>query len=834
VRGTGAVWTLAGTGLWTHKARLTLSALAVVLGVAFIAGTLLLTDSLSAGIAALAPQRASATVRAATTLQGEARPALPADLPARLRHLDGVRAAAGKVIGGVQLRPERGDVAGPSLGLSWPEDARLSPLQLVAGQPPRGGEAAVSAGFARSGQVGVGDAVEVATSQGTTDLRISGIVRVNGSDGAGPASVAVFDLATARKLLGVPGYSLVDVLADPGALTPARLAGLGVAGRVELVGPGRAVQDDSAGVSGLLATMAGILRGFGALALAVGSFLIFNTLSMLAALRTREFGLLRIVGATPRQVGLLVVCEAVVIGAGASLLGAIAGVGAAAGLLAWLAHKDLLPAGLALHPGTLSVAVAAGTGAAVAASLPAALRASRVPPLRMLHHGATAAARPRLLAAGAAASAAAGAALVLGGLLTANGALDLAGAGLCLAGATLGLPVVVRGLQGPLRAAGRRLGISVRLGAENATRNQRRTAATVAALMVGLAAVVAAATYTRSWQAATSAALTGSVHADLVVYHASAVGQESTFNPQAAAELRTVPGIRQVVEVRTGRARVEGAETTLDAVDPSVIGQVLRLRLRAGGLADLQGGSVLVSAGQARRHAWQAGDTVAIELPRGGRARYRVAGVYDDTPLLADYLVHLDTYSAGYARQRTVAAYLLTGPDLNLQATKGSGSVWSVLGRYQNLGASPLADYTANLRQEAEFRSALLQGLLWFVTLIALLGIANTQALSLVERRRELGLLRAIGMQRHQVTRMIRAETLVVGLLGTALGLLVGLAAAWLAVRTLSGFPSAGLVVPAGGLLGSALVAVLASLLAARMTARHATRINLLRAIALE
>jgi putative ABC transport system permease protein len=837
VKGTAAVWTLAGRGLWAHKARLTLSVLAVVLGVAFIAGTLLLTDSLSAGIAALAPGRASATVRAATTLEDEARPALPADLPARLRRLDGVRAAAGKVLGGVQLRPERGNVTGPSLGLSWPEDAALSPLELVTGHPPRSGEAAVSAGFARSGQVGLGDAVEVATSQGSANLRISGIVRVNGSDGAGPASVAVFDLATARKLLGVPGYSLVDVLArpGPGALTPARLAGLGAARPVELVDPERAVRDDSAGVSGFLATMAGILRGFGALALAVGSFLVFNTLSMLAALRTREFGLLRVVGATPRQVGLLVVSEAAIIGAGASLLGVTVGAGAAAGLLAWLASKDLLPPGLALHPGTLALAMAAGTGVAVAASLPAALRAGRVPPLRTLHDGAIASSRPLLPVAGAAAAAAAGAALVLGGLSTANGALVVSGAGLCLAGTALMLPVAVRRLDGPLRAVGRRLGITVRLGAENATRNHRRTAATVAALMVALATVVAAATYTRSWQAATSAALTGSVHADLVAYHASAVGQESTFDPQAAAALRTVPGVRRVVEVRTGRARVEGAETTLDAVDPAVIGQVLRLRLRSGSLADLVDGTVLVSAGQARRHAWHAGDTVTIELPRTGPASYRVAGVYDDTPLLAGYLLHLDTYAAGYARQRTLAAYLLTDPDRKLQDPGlGSSPIRRVLGRYQNLGALTLADYTANLRENAESRSTLLQGLLWFVTLIALLGIANTQALSLIERRRELGLLRAVGMQRHQVTRMIRAETLVVGLLGTALGLLIGLAAAWLAVRALSGFPTGGLVVPAGGLLGSALVAVLASLLAARMTARHATRINVLRAIALE
>jgi putative ABC transport system permease protein len=832
VNGSGAVWTMAGKGLRAHKARLTLSVLAVVLGVAFISGTLLLTDSLTAGVANLAPRRATATVRAATTLEGEARPALPADLPARLRRLEGVRAAAGKVLGGVQLKPVTGSVRGPSLGLSWPEDPALSPLELVAGQPPRGGdEAAVSAGFARSDHVAVGDAVQVATGQGTTELRVSGIVRVNGTDGAGPASLVVLDLATARELLGVPGYSSVDVLAATGALAPARLAGLG-ADRVESVDPGSAVRDDSAGVSAFLQTVAGILRGFGALALAIGSFLIFNTLSMLAALRTREFGLLRVVGATPRQLGLLVVSEAAIVGAGASLLGVAVGVGAAAGLLAWLASKDVLPPGLALRPGTLAFAAAAGTVVAVAASLPAALRAGRTTPLRTLHDGAVASSRP--LPPAAVAAAAAGGALLLRGIWTARPVPTVAGAGLCLVGAVLGLPAVVRWLAGPLRAIGRRLGISVRLGAENATRNHRRTAATLAALIVGLATVVAAATYTTSWQAATTAALTGSVHADLIVFHASAVGQESTFSPTVAAALRDVRGVRQVMEVRTGRARVDGAETTIDAVDPRTIGQALRLRLRTGSLAGLGDGTVLVSAGQARRRGLEAGDTVTVELPRTGPRRHRVAGVYDDTPLLDGYLVDLDTYAAGYARQRTLHAYLLTGPDLEPPGPKGPGGVGEVLRRYQNLGARTSSEYTANLREEAAFRGILLQGLLWFVTLIALLGVANTQALSVVERTREIGLLRAVGMRPRQVARMIRAETLVVGLLGAALGLLAGLGAAWLAVRTLSGYPSGGLVVPTGGLLGAALVAVAASVLAGRAAARRATRIDTLRAIAAE
>jgi putative ABC transport system permease protein len=231
---------------------------------------------------------------------------------------------------------------------------------------------------------------------------------------------------------------------------------------------------------------------------------------------------------------------------------------------------------------------------------------------------------------------------------------------------------------------------------------------------------------------------------------------------------------------------------------------------------------------------------MTIDLPRTGPVLYRIAGMYDDTPLLAGYLLDLDTYAAGYGRQRTTAAYLLTdrGLDLSDQGPllrgDGTGSVGRVLKRYQNLGVSTVGDYVANLREEAVFRSTLLRGLVWFVTLIALLGVANTQALSVVERTREIGLLRAVGMQPRQVTRMIRAETLVVGLLGTTLGLLAGLVAAWLAVRTLSGFPSAGLAVSAGGLLGNALVAVVASVLAARVTARHASRINVLRAIATE
>jgi putative ABC transport system permease protein len=532
--------------------------------------------------------------------------------------------------------------------------------------------------------------------------------------------------------------------------------------------------------------------------------------------------------------------EAAVVGAVASLVGVAVGVGAAAGLLAWLASKGLLPPGLAPQWATLTFAVVMGTAVAAAASLPAAFRAGRMPPLRTLQDGIVAPYRPLARAAVAVAVAVGGAALVLPGISTAHGGGVVAGAGLCLIALVVGLPVVVRGLAGPLRRIGRLLGITVRLGAENATRNQRRTAATVAALIVALATVTAVAIYATSWQAATSAALTGSVHADLIVRHATAVGQESTFNPKVAAELRSVDGVRQVVEVRTGRARVQGTETAIDAVDADALGQVLRLRLRTGSLAGLRQATVLVSAGQARRHAVSVGDAVTVELPRTGPAPYRIAGVYADTPLLAGYLLDLGTYAAGYARQRTTAAYLLTEPGLDLSdqgpllGRDGTGSVWRVLKRYQNLGVSTVGDHVANLREEAAFRSTLLQGLVWFVTLIALFGVANTQALSVVERTREIGLLRAIGMQPRQVARMLRAETLVVGLLGTTLGLLVGVAAAWLAVRALSGSPGAGLVTSASGLVGTALVAVVASVLAARMTARHATRVNVLRAIATE
>ena len=696
----------------------------------------------------------------------------------------------------------------------------------------------MSTGFARSDHIGVGDEVQVATGQGTTELRVSGIVRVNGTDGAGPASLVVFDLATARGCSASPATARSTSSPRRMSPTPGPLAGL-VADRLEVVDPRRAVQDDSAGVSDFLGTVAGVLRGFGVLALAVGSFLIFNTLSMLAALRAREFGLLRVVGVTPRQLGLLVVSEAAVVGAVASLVGAAVGVGAAAGLLAWLASKDLLPPGLAPQWATLTFALAMGTAVAVAASLPArSALAGRHPCVR--YRTGLCPVPAADVGRGGRRRRRRGAALMLGGISTAHGGRIVAGAGLCLVALVVGLPLVVGGLAGPLRRIGRPLGITARLGAENATRNQRRTAATVAALIVAVASIAAVATYATSWQAATSDTLTGSVHADLVVQHATAVGQESTFDPKVAADLRRVDGVRQVVEVRTGRARVQSAETAIDAVDPGAVGQVLRLRLRAGSLAGLRHATVLVSAGQARRHAVSVGDTVTIELPRTDPAPYRIAGVYDDSPLLAGYLLDLGTYAAGYARQQTSAAYLLTVPGIDLSEQgpllrrDGTGGVSRVLKRYQNLGVRTVSNYVANLREEAAFRSTLLQGLVWFVTLIALLGVANTQALSVVERTREIGLLRAIGMRPRQVASMLRAETLVVGLLGTTLGLVAGMAAAWLAMSELSGFPNAGLVTSASGLLGTALIAVVASVLAARVTARHATRINVLRAIATE
>src|SRR4029450_13520231 len=198
----------------------------------------------------------------------------------------------------------------------------------------------------------------------------------------------------------------------------------------------------------------------------------------------------------------------------------------------------------------------------------------------------------------------------------------------------------------------------------------RRTAATVAALIVAVASIAAVASYATSWQGGGGGGGGGGRGAGgptrRGATRATGGGPDSPFDPTVAADLRRVDGVRQVVEVRTGQARVQGAETAIDAVDPDAIGQALQLRLRIGGLAALRHATVLVSAGQARRHALKAGDMMTIELPRSGPAPYRIAGVYDDTPLLACYLLDLGTYAAGYARQRTTAAYLLTEPGTDL------------------------------------------------------------------------------------------------------------------------------------------------------------------------
>jgi len=476
----------------------------------------------------------------------------------------------------------------------------------------------------------------------------------------------------------------------------------------------------------------------------------------------------------------------------------------------------------------VALACAIGLAVTLAAALAPAYRAARVAPVQALRDAAPGAPgfSGRRLAAALAVTGA-GAALLLAGLLGgAPVAVTATGAGLCFFGVTIAGPL----LAGPLAAAaGAPLTrLPARVGAlarGNTMRNPRRTSATAAALMVGLAVVTAVAVLVGSARSMISGQVDASGKAS---FYVQAANTDAGLTPALAGVLARQPGVRAVTEVRTTDATVAGAaHSSVDGVQPGQIAGFAGLGPVQGSLSSLAAGRLLVSAAAARAHHWHLGDTVPIGFGSYGVSRLRIGGIFSNVGPLTDYLVSIATFTADTGRRTDTV-------DLVIAPASARGALARALAGYPGAQLLDQAGY-------AQSRSAMLGNLLGLVTallalaiVIALLGIANTLALSIVERTRELGLLRAIGMRRGQLAQMIAAESVIIAVIGAVLGIVLGLGlGAALAYAVTRGHQPT-VVVPVAQLALFAVVAVLAGVVASVAPARRAARLNMLAAIAAE
>ncbi|MFI9639479.1 ABC transporter permease [Micromonospora sp. NPDC051925] len=814
-------------GTFSRWQRLVLSGLAVVLGVMFVSGALVLTATLGGSYTDTARRAHAGTDVAVSSADTISAAGAPAALVERLAGVDGVARATGVVSAdGARLVDARGKVVPspdlPRLGVSWPGQA--GSVQLRAGRgPQRDDEVAISTMLASAAGVRVGDRVAVLTLRPKQTFTLVGTFAYADPE----QQVVAFTEPVAQALmLGTPGaFTSVAVTARPG-VSPAQLreritTALGPGYRIrtgeQLARAEAATRGRSLGLTGDL------LLGFAGVALLVGAFLILNTFSMLVAQRTRELALLRAVGAGRRQIVGSVLTEAAVVGLGGSVAGLAAGVAVGA-LVA--RERVVVPADAVV------TAFAVGLLVTTAAALLPALRAARVPPVAALRDAA-APERPltRLTVVGAVVLAA-GLGLVGFGLAASDqGAapLILSGVPVAFTGVTLLTPALARPAAGLL---GRAFAWSVsgRLARLNAGRNPRRTAATAAALMVGVALLAGISTVFASATTSVGRLVTDRFKADLIVSGDANGSSRTGFDPAVLTRAAALPGVLAVTGVGEGGAVIDGQPAYVETVtDVPALRDMLSLTPAEGTIGALADDQILVDQRAVTPAGPHVGDRVTVRLPRGEPRQFTLAGIYTDTDLLTGWLLPASAAS-GLKQPLPSRAFVRLAPGTDVAAARGR--LDRLLADSPEVGVSDRAEYTAQENAKADRLLRTVQVLLGLAMVIAVLGIANTVTLSVLERTRELGLLRAVGLRRFQTMMMTAAEATVISVFGALLGVAVGVALGAATVRALQTQGVTELSVPIDQLLVYLGLAALAGTLAAIPPAARAARLNILTAIA--
>ena len=837
--------------LWSHKRRLLGTFLAVVLGVAFLSGTLVLGDTLRANFDTLFTSvtgDTGAVIRSATKVSDSpATPRGPIDgsLADRVRAVPGVSAVQPVVDGLGQIVGRDGKVIstmGPPLASNWIADQRLTAYRLAEGRAPRTpDEVVVNRGAAKTAGLHAGDRTVILTPR-PVPVTVVGIVTFQNADGFGGSSYTGFSLEGAQRHLarrpgqvtrilvaGAPGVSQ-DELA--GRLRPLLPGGVEAITGAQL--SAESISDINQGFLGFFRTF---LLVFAAIALFVATFSIANTFSIIVAQRTRESALLRAIGASRRQVLTSVVLEALAVGLVASVAGLAAGLGIATGLKALFAGFGFpLPtSGLVFKANNAAISLAVGLGVTLLAGALPALRASRVAPLAALREVAGERAVPARRAAAGTALAAAGVALVVAAVLRGGDAvtrLTAAGAVLAMAGVVVLGAVVARPASRLLGAPLPRLrGITGTLARQNAMRNPRRTAGAAVALMIGIAVVTLFAAFTASLQASINQSVASSFGGDLVIASGGFVG--GRLDPRIAVEVGRLPEVRQATGISIGNAVVAGRTQEVSVAAQRELAQVLAPRMVAGSIGALGDRQVAVTRRVADGNGWRLGTPVPVRFADGDGETFTVGAVYRDDAALNDYLLPRAAWAPHAAQDvdATVMVELRDGVGL----ATGKAAVERVAARYGSPEVRDRRQYADSLATGVRGALAVVYVMLALAIVIALLGIANTLSLSVHERTRELGLLRAVGETRQQVRAMVRWESLIVALFGTVGGLGLGAFLGWALVRAAEAGDALGaFALPPVQLTVLLLVGALAGVLAGVRPARRAARLDLLAAIASE
>jgi len=848
------MWKVTRKGLAAHKLRFALTALAVFLGVAFMSGTLVLTATIQSTFDNLFSniyRGTDAVVRAKEVLSADfgagLRPPIPESLLDQVRSAPGVASASPNVqIQYAQILNAQGKTFGkagtgpPALGFNWDPNPTLNQFELQPGSrpPANGHEVVIDKRSADEGKIHLGQVVTVLTAQGPNTYTVVGIVKFGDADSPAGASAALFTLPEAQRLADEVGkVDAIAVVARPGVSqdqVQANLASMFSTSKDIQVITGKAItKENQAAIDKTLGFLSTALLLFALVALIVGAFIIYNTFSIVVAQRSREMALLRAIGASRKQVLRSVLVESTVVGLLASAIGIVGGIVLSYGLkgLANTIGFDIPGRGVTIHPNAIIVGLVVGTVVTVLSAVVPARQAARVPPVAAIRDVAIER-RSR-----SSVRLAIGSLLTVGGIGSLFGGL-FGGAGIQLVGigaAALFAGVVVLGplfaravslwIGSPLPAL---KGMTGTLARENAARNPKRTSVTATALMIGVALVGFITVFAASTKASFGKAIDSQVLGDFVI---KGSGFQTGFSPKLEASIAKLPEAAAVTPMRIGLFAVGTSRNQLFGVDPNGAQQLFDFGPVAGQFKDLTADGIAVSKFNADKNHWKIGTELPVTFVDTGKSQLRVEFIFKDR-IFSDYYISTAAYDVHYRDPLDAQIFVKLKPGVT--PAQGRGAIEPLLVPYHTAQLEDNAQYKTDQLKNLNGLLALVYVLLLFAVLIALVGIANTLALSIYERTREIGLLRAVGMSRRQIRSTVRWESVIIALFGTLLGIVIGLFFGWSVVTALhnQGITTFDPAIPQ--LVIIVLFAAVSGTVAAILPARRAAKLDVLRAVSTE
>ncbi|MFE9257060.1 ABC transporter permease [Streptomyces sp. NPDC006879] len=833
-----------------HKARLLMTVLAVLLGVAFVSGTLVFTDTLGKALSSQSAKSYEGVAVSVTSFGAgpaeegkKADPGLSQRTLDKVAKIDGVTSVSGRVDGFAGVA----DTKGKLIGTGWANrGANFAPVE--GGKDPRytftegtgpvkDDQIALDKETAAKGDYQPGDKVRVATNGPVREYTLTGVFTTEDGQVNAGGSLVLFDTPVAQKLYLQPGFYSELSIAAPGAEADRILSAV-----EPLIGDNARAQtgaelaaEQAKMIEEGMGTMNQMLLAFAAIALFVGIFLIYNTFTMLVAQRTKELALLRAVGASRRQVKRSVLLEAMVVGVISSAIGLLAGIGLAVGLRSLMGSLGAkIPAGpLVIAPTTIVTAIVIGVLVTMLAAWLPARRTAKISPVAAMgaaHAPATAKSLVLRNSIGAVLTLLGLGGVLAGAVIGSDGRM-LIGAGAFFA--LLGVIVLIPMLSRPVIALVRPLltrvfGVAGKLSAQNAVRNPRRTGVTAASLAIGLTLVTGLTVLGVTVGQAVDRMTTDNIKADYMLAMASGDSLDKSVAPAVA---RT-PGVTAVSAIQSDYVKIGGNFRSASGVTPGAIDQVIAMDVTSGSTASLSQGKVAVSDDTAKEQHLTVGKTFQAEFTDGEKADLTVGAVFRGNEFLSSLVVPESVLAPHNERPEIRQVFV------KMEGGESAANQQKLVDALGNNPAIDVADRT-DIRNTyggvINLMLNIMYGLLGMALIIAVLGVVNTLAMSVFERQQEIGMLRAIGLDRGRVKNMIRLEAVVISLFGAVIGIALGTFLAWAIGQTIRGsIPNYELVIPfdrIGVFLG---LAAVVGILAAMWPARSAARLNMLTAIKTE